>query len=493
MAKVLIVDDEPGMRRILSVNLHRDAHVIVEAKGAAEAINLLAREDFDVVLTDQKMPDGTGLDVLRAALEDDPTTSVVFLTAVGTLELAVESMRQGAFDFLTKPFVPEVVRASIRRANAHTCLLRENAVLKHEMRKLEGADDILGHCLEIRLVRDLIARVSATHTTVLITGETGTGKELVARAIYRNSQRAQKPFIAINCAAVTETLLESELFGHERGAFTGAEKARAGLFEAAHGGTLFLDEVAEMSAAAQAKLLRVLASGEIQRVGSNQTRQVDVRVLAATHRNLQEQIQKGLFREDLFYRLAVVPIHLPPLRERCEDLPELCAFLCQKISEEMKVPAKHVNAAAIKKLCTYSFPGNIRELRNLLERALILGSQPELGPDDLVLQPPTMAAVPIEMEPEQLVAQLPKRLNLRDTLARIERSLIERALEFASGIQAEAARDLELSRSDLGYKVSKYALGGVTRSISGGGGSNWSGHGEDSALMGPDRHRPVPG
>jgi DNA-binding NtrC family response regulator len=269
MAKVLIVDDEPGMRRILNLNLGKDSHVVVEASGAMEAISLLATEDFDVVVTDQKMPDGSGLDVLRAVREDDPSTSVIFLTAVGTLELAVESMRQGAFDFITKPFVPDVVRAAIRRASERTALVRENAVLKKEMRKLEGGDEILGNCPAIQSVRDIVARVAGTNTTVLITGETGTGKELVARAIHRNSQRARKPFIAINCAAVTETLLESELFGHERGAFTGADRARGGLFEAANEGTLFLDEVAEMSAAAQAKLLRVLASGEIQRVGSS--------------------------------------------------------------------------------------------------------------------------------------------------------------------------------------------------------------------------------
>ena len=465
MAKVLIVDDEPGMLRILNVNLRRDSHVVVEAEGAAEAIRLISREEFDVVLTDQKMPDGSGLDVLRAVQDDDPTTSVIFLTAVGTLELAVESMRQGAFDFLTKPFVPDVVRAAIRRASEHTALLRENAVLKKEMRKLEGADDIIGDCPELRAVRDLVARVAGTNSTVLITGETGTGKELVARAIHRNSQRAHKPFIAINCAAVTETLLESELFGHERGAFTGADKPTGGLFEAAHGGTLFLDEVAETSAAAQAKLLRVLSSGEIQRVGSTSLRKVDVRVLAATHRNLQERVQSGLFREDLYYRLAVVPVHLPPLRDRGDDLIELCNILCVRIAEEMKVPARFVSPSSLRKLKQYSFPGNIRELRNLLERALILGQQPELQPEDFLLQSlaPVVQPSEAELTVEQLTAQLPSHLDLRDTLSRIEKSLIERALEMTNGVQAEAARHLELSRSDLGYKVSKYALLGTPR------------------------------
>ncbi len=468
MAKVLIVDDEPGMRRILTVNLRRDSHSVVEAGGAKEALNLISREDFDVVVTDQKMPDGSGIDVLRAVQEDDPTTSVIFLTAVGTLELAVESMRQGAFDFLTKPFVPDVLRAAIRRASEHTALVRENAVLRNEMRKLEGADDILGSCPEIRAIRDIVARVAATNTTVLITGETGTGKELVARAIHRNSQRAHKPFIAINCAAVTETLLESELFGHERGAFTGADRARSGLFEAAHEGTLFLDEVAEMSAAAQAKLLRVLASGEIQRVGSTLTRKVDVRVLAATHRELRDRIQEGLFREDLYYRLAVVPMHLPPLRERGEDLDQLCQHLCIRIAEEMKVPPRPMSAEALAKLKTYSFPGNIRELRNLLERAMILGQDTTLRPGDFHLQSPASARTPDgELSVEQLATLLPTHLDLRVVLSRFERALLERALDMTNGVQAEAARHLEISRSDLGYKVTKYGLMASSRANAG--------------------------
>jgi DNA-binding NtrC family response regulator len=464
MANVLVVDDEPGMRRILDVNLCRDSHVVVEAAGASEALALLARNDFDVVLTDQKMPDGTGLDILRAVLEDDPTTSVIFLTAVGTLELAVESMRLGAFDFLTKPFAPDVVRAAIRRASERTNLLRENAVLRKTVRKLEGADEILGSSPSIRSVREFIGRVAGTNTTVLITGETGTGKELVARAIHKSSLRAARPFIAVNCAAVTETLLESELFGHERGAFTGADKTRPGLFEAAHEGTLFLDEVAEMSLAAQAKLLRVLADGEIQRVGSTVTRKVDVRVLAATHRDLEERVREGIFREDLYYRLAVVPVHLAPLRERSEDLSELCEALCLRIAEDIKVPGRPLSAAALEKLTGYTFPGNVRELRNLLERALILGQSAELEPDDFPLQLPALAtrAMGTDLNVEALAMQLPKHLDLRETVTRLERVLIQRSLDLANGVQAEAARHLGLSRSDLGYKVGKYGLAGTS-------------------------------
>ena len=470
MAKVLVIDDEPGMRRILEVNLRRDGHTVVEAEGAAAGIDLLKREDFDVVLTDQKMPDGNGIDVLHAAQEDDPTTSVIFLTAVGTVELAVESIRQGAFDFLTKPFLPDVVRAAVRRASAHAALLRENAVLKTTVEKLEGGDEILGASAAIGRVREFIGRVAATSTTVLITGETGTGKELVARAIHRNSLRAKKPFIAINCAAVTETLLESELFGHERGAFTGADKSRVGLFEAAHEGTLFLDEVAEMSPAAQAKLLRVLADGEIQRVGSNVTRHVDVRVLAATHRNLEDRVREGQFREDLYYRLAVVPVHLAPLRERAEDISELSRTLSARIAAEMKVPARPICAAALEKLARYAFPGNVRELKNLLERALILGQGAELLPEDFFL-PRNSVAAPHgseELTVEALAERLPRQLNLRETIANFERALIVRSLELARGVQAEAARSLGLSRSDLGYKVGKHGLLGAAEEKSSG-------------------------
>jgi DNA-binding NtrC family response regulator len=461
MGKVLVVDDEPSMRRILAANLRMDSHVVVEASGALDAKAILAKEDFDVILTDQKMPDGNGLDVLQAAQQDDPTSSVIFLTAVGTLELAVESMKEGAFDFLTKPFVPDAVRSAVRRACERTALLRENAVLKTAVLQLEGPQEIFGESQSIRAIRDTIARVAPKDTTVLITGETGTGKELVARAIHRNSLRAHKPFIAINCASVSESLIESELFGHERGAFTGADKMRTGLFEAAHEGTLFLDEAGELSPGAQAKLLRVLADGEIQRVGSTRTRHVDVRVLAATHRNLRDRVQEGLFREDLYYRLAVLPIHIPPLRERREDIAGLCNLLSARIASEMKVPQRPLSQAAISKLTLYAFPGNIRELRNLLERAHLLGQLPELQPEDFSLIPVTTFSREsgAEMDPGQLAAQLPEHLDLREVLGRIEIALIDRALSAAGGVQAEAARRLNLSRSDFGYKVAKYALG----------------------------------
>ena len=459
MGRLLIVDDEPNLRRVLSSDLRLDGHVVEEAEGVAAALPLLKERDYEVVITDQKMPDGDGLTILSLTHESDPSVAVVFLTAVPTIELAVESMRQGAFDFITKPFNPEVVRATVRRACERTNLLRENQLLKSTVGNLLGADTIFGDSSEIKAVREQIARVAPTDATVLIVGETGTGKELVARAIHRNSRRANKPLVAVNCAAFTETLLESELFGHERGAFTGADRARQGLFEAAHGGTLFLDEAGEMSAAAQAKLLRVLVDGEVVRVGSTQARKVDVRVLVATHRNLEERVQAGLFRQDLYYRLAVVPIRIAPLRERKEDIPGLCEVLSLQIAKELKVRPKRISAEALQKIMKYSFPGNIRELRNLLERAHIMGPSEEVTSDELpVGSREQIAPASEKMEMRDWIRTLPLNLDLRELLTAFEKGLIERALEQANGIQAEAARMLGLSRSDIGYKVTKYAI-----------------------------------
>jgi DNA-binding NtrC family response regulator len=459
MARLLIVDDEPNLRRVLGSDLRLEGHGVDEADSLSSALPLLVERHYDVVITDQKMPDGDGLQVLFAAHENDPSLAVIFLTAVPTIELAVESMRQGAFDFITKPFNSEVVRATVRRACERTDLLRENQALRSAVGTLLGADTIFGNSKGIQEVREQIARVATTDATVLIVGETGTGKELVARAIQRNSRRAKKPLIAVNCAAFTETLLESELFGHEKGAFTGADRARQGLFEAAHGGTLFLDEAGEMSLAAQAKLLRVLVDGQLQRVGSNQSRTVDVRVLAATHRNLQERVQQGIFRQDLYYRLAVVPIRIPPLRERREDLPGLCEILSAQIAKELKIRPRRVSQEALDKFSQYTFPGNIRELRNLLERAHILSRGEEIVPNDLPIEISKPALSEKAIGIREWIETLPATVDLRKLIALLERGLLERAMERANGVQAEAARRLGLSRSDMGYKVAKYAIG----------------------------------
>ncbi len=463
MGKILIVDDEPHLRRILASNLNHEGHEIIEAASVSDARRALTEFRFDAVITDQKMGDGEGLDVLAAAHEVDSALSVVFLTAFATIELAVESMRRGSFDFITKPFAPEVLLASAGRAVEHTRLLRENGRLRDAVLRLEGSSEITGRSAAIRELREKIARVAPTNVTVLITGETGTGKELVARAVHHSSGRASKPLVAVNCAAFTETLLESELFGHERGAFTGADRAREGLFEAAHEGTLFLDEAGELSVPAQAKLLRVLTDGLVTRIGSTKPRRVDVRLVVATHRDLKQRVQDGLFRDDLYYRLAVVPLEVPPLRERKEDIPSLCDLFLMHAARDLKVPMRRISPEAMRILLSYDFPGNIRELRNLVERACILSAATDITSENFPVAAQTRAAgiavgrrSPIS--PTEVAELMPETVDLREFLASLEKAVIQRALGASSGAQAEAARRLGLSRSDISYKLGKHNI-----------------------------------
>jgi DNA-binding NtrC family response regulator len=463
MGQILIVDDEPHLRRILISNLKQEHHEVVEAAGVNEARSALGEHTFDVVITDQKMADGEGLDVLAAAREADPSLSVLFLTAFATIELAVESMRRGAFDFITKPFIPEVLLASATRAMEHTRLVRENTRLRDTVVRLEGSAEITGRSIPIRQLREQIARVAPTNATVLITGETGSGKELVARAIHHSSLRADQPWVAINCAAFTETLLESELFGHERGAFTGADRVREGVFEAAHEGTLFLDEASEMSLPAQAKLLRVLTDGLITRLGSTKPRHTDVRLLVATNRDLKKRVQEGRFREDLYYRLAVVPLTVPPLRDHREDIPELCALFLAQAARDLKTPPRRMTVEALHTLFSYDFPGNIRELRNLIERACILSAGQEIAPENFPVSAPRSANGVVsrssaELTPAQLAEMIPETHNLREFLASLEKAVIQRALKITDGAQAEVARRLGMSRSDLSYKLGKHRI-----------------------------------
>ncbi|MGC2473509.1 MAG: sigma-54 dependent transcriptional regulator, partial [Candidatus Sulfotelmatobacter sp.] len=441
MGRILIVDDEASMRLILVSNLRQDHHELWEASGVQEAQRALAANDFDVVVTDQKMPDGEWLAVLASAHEVDPTIPVILLTFAASIELAAEGMWEGAFDFLTKPCQPKDVRATVRRACERTRLLRENIMLKDSVVRLEGASEIYGESQAIREVRDRIARVAPTNVIVLVTGETGTGKELVARAIHRNSPRASKPFVAVNCAAFTETLLESELFGHEKGAFTGADRPRQGLFEAAHEGTLFLDEAREMSLTVQAKLLRVLTDGELMRLGSTRTHRVDVRVLVATDGNLEQRVNEGLFRRDLFYRLAAVPIHLPPLRDRIDDIAGLSDIFCRHAATELKMLRRRLSALALEKLRQYRFPGNLRELRNLVERAYIITRGPEIGADELSLaQKEGTSAGGNGAHANAFAIPASDSFDLNAFLEGAEKELIVRTLTATHGAQAAAAR-----------------------------------------------------
>lgn len=456
MTKILIIDDEASMRRILSVILESDGHSIIEADGVHSAFKLLSSNTFDLVITDKKMPDGDGIEIINFCRENEPALPVVMLTAFATVELAVETMQAGAFDFISKPFVPEVVTAVARRAVERGSLVRENVRLKEEAKRFAFADEILGESPAIKKLKETIQRVAPTNVTVLITGETGTGKELVARAIHKGSLRAKETFLAVNCAAVSEQLLESELFGHEKGSFTGADKAKQGLFEAAHRGTLFLDEAGEMSLNLQAKLLRVLMDGQILRVGATTPRTVDVRIIVATHRDLQERVREGLFREDLYYRLAVVPIEIPPLRERREDIPVLVEFMLKEISRDLKTPFRKILPEALEKLKAYDFKGNVRELRNLVERACILANGDVISADDFFLI--TSKSSEHQKTSGKLLGNLPDTIDLPKTLEQIEKNLIQKALLKSDGVQAEAARNLGISRSDIAYKMKKYRL-----------------------------------
>jgi two-component system response regulator AtoC len=463
MGRILIVIDEAEMRRSLGSNLRQDRHEISEAAGVEEARKNLLANGYDAVLTDQKMADGEGLEVLNAARENDPSLSVVFLTAAASTELAMESVRQGAFDFLTNPLQPEVLWATVRRACEHTRLLRENVILKDALDQLQGAPELYGESSATQAVREKMARVAPTNAAVLITGETGTGKELVARAIHRHSQRSSKPFITLNCAAFAEAELESKLFGREKGASNAADPACQGLFEAANAGTLFLDEAGEMSLAAQAKLLRVLTDGQLLRVGATKTRTVDVRVLVATHQDLQQRVRDGLFREDLYYRLALVPIHIPPLRDRLEEIPGLCDLLSRQVATELKLPARKIGREALDDLKQYQFPGNVRELKNLIERAYILSSKEEIGAENLpVAQAVTAGAASSGSNGGHSTPTegLPQPFDLSAFLDETEKELIVRTLASTGGAQAEAARRLGLSRSALAYKLTKYGIRG---------------------------------
>ena len=461
MARVLVVDDEGPLRRLLGSVLADDGHEVTEASGAEEARRALASGVFDVVITDQRMPDGSGSELMAHCQELDASLPVIMITAYASVDLAVEVMRAGAFDFLPKPFQPEVVRSCVRRAAEQTRLRRDNKRLRGEIRQLR-ASDLVGESAAMVAVKEQIRKVAPTKATVLVQGETGTGKELVARAIHDGSPRAAAPFVAINCAAMAETLLESELFGHEKGAFTGADRARVGMFEAADGGSLFLDEAGDMPLTLQAKLLRVLMDGRFSRVGSTSERRSDVRVIAASHRDLRRAIEQGKFREDLYYRLAVFTISLPPLRERLEDLPAIAQALLGRIRKDLGVAPRRISADALAAMGNYMFPGNVRELRNILERAAILADGEEICPEHLSLGGGRRGGAEPAGTPDGLAGALLRaglgEGGLKVALEELEKATIKRMLAEADGVQAEAARRLGMSKSDFFYRVQKYGL-----------------------------------
>lgn len=452
MDTILIVDDEKNYLIILEALLSPEGYEIITEADAVNALRLMKEKNLDLLVTDVKMPKISGMALLEEAKKIDPDLPVIIMTAYGTIEMAVEAMKKRAYDYITKPFRNEDLKLTIKKALEFRRLKKENRLLSEALSDRYNYGNIIGKSSSMIKVYEMIEKVSQSKASVMITGASGTGKELIAKAIHYNSPRKNKPFISINCGALTETLLESELFGHERGSFTGAIAMKKGRFELADKGTLFLDEVGEMPPALQVKLLRVLQEMEFERVGGTKTIKVDVRILAASNRRLKNNIDKGVFREDLFYRLNVVQIELPPLKDRSEDIPYLVAHFIKKYKSS-ETRAIELSPDVWKCLYGYRWPGNIRELENIIERALVMSSNDTITLDDL---------------PEYLLKKndekidldkiVPLNMPLDKTLEQIERKLILRALEYSNNVQSRAATMLGISRHLMHYKLKKFGL-----------------------------------
>ncbi len=449
-ASILVVEDDPSLRRIMQVRMEHHGFRVECAESGEEGMAALEREPFDLLLTDLMLPGMSGLEVLKQAKAQHPATAVIVLTAFGTVETAVEAMKGGAFDYLTKPVDNEELLLAVNRALETVRLREEVGNLRMSVSRKFGFENILGHSERLLHVLDVAARAAQSDATVLINGETGTGKELLAKAIHFNSPRSAKPFVAINCGAIPRELLESELFGHVKGSFTGAIAHKKGRIEMADGGTLFLDEIGEMPPELQVKLLRVIQEREIDKIGSNAPMKIDVRIVAATHRNLANMIEDGAFREDLYYRLAVIPLELPALRERREDIPTLIDFFFARAKEKNGRPELQLGPGVMAYLQSYRWPGNIRELENIMERVAVLARGPEVQVRDLPVSmtavAPQAAAMQVDM-PESGIS-----------LEGVEKELIRRALEKYDWNQSQAARYLDISRKTLIYRMEKHGL-----------------------------------
>ena len=449
--RVLVVDDEQSMRDLLAIMLRQAGYDVSVADGGETAIERLKAESFDLVLTDLRMRKVDGLTVLKAAKEHAPRTVVLVVTAYASTETAVEAMKLGAYDYITKPFKLDELKVTVANALERHRLREENLALKRQLHRERGFENFVGRSPKILDVFETIRKTADSGSTVMITGESGTGKELVAQALHWESSRRGGPFVSVNCGAVPETLMESELFGHVKGAFTGAVSSTEGLFAAADGGTLFLDEITEIPHTVQVKLLRAVQERQIRRVGDTRDVKIDVRLIAASNRDLGRAVTDGLLREDLFYRLNVIPIHLPPLRDRREDIPLLIAHFIKKLSNEVGRPVRGVAPDALTVLEQYHWPGNIRELENVVERAIVLGSSELLEADGLpagLRQPRDRHDVPLELPAEGI--------DLEAMLDRIEHRYMQLALERVGGVQTRAAELLRVSFRQFRYKLQKF-------------------------------------
>jgi len=456
---VLLVEDKDSLRAMLRLALEGQGHDVIEARNEDEARACLRDTRPAVVLTDLKLPSGDGFGVLRAAKEIDPELQVIVMTAFASIQDAVTAMKEGATDFLAKPVDPDHLLLLVSRAIAQWRLLTENVLLKEELAERRGAPRIVGEHPQLKRVAEQLQRAAATDATVLLEGESGTGKELFARALHALSDRAEGPFVAINCAAIPETLLETELFGHEKGAFTGAAMRKPGRFEVAHRGTLLLDEIGDLSLPLQAKILRALEEKSFERVGGTQTLRVDVRVVAATHRNLKVRVAERQFREDLFFRLSVFPIRIPALRERGDDIVILARHFTGKFARELNKTSLKLTGDAIDALTAYPWPGNVRELQNCIERAAILCEDDTIHARHLNLLPPIVVGQSASATPWDqidLSGTLPD--VLRRTTAEIERRKIAQAMKEAGGQKTRVAEILDINQKVLLHKLREYRL-----------------------------------
>jgi two-component system NtrC family response regulator len=458
MNTVLVVDDEPNYLIVLSELLKEEGFEVLTAERGEEGLKIVEETDLDLVITDMRMPGMDGLELLKAVKSYNKELPVIMITAFGEVEKAVGAMKAGAYNYLAKPFNNEELLLNIRKAIEHYSLLRENLRLRDEARVRYGFASIVGKNARMQEIYQLIEKVAPTPTSVLITGESGTGKELVARAIHINSPREKSPFISVNCAALPETLLESELFGHERGAFTGATSMRKGRFELADSGTLFLDEIGDIPLLLQAKLLRVLQERSFERVGGANPIKVDVRIITATNRELKDEVDEGRFREDLYYRLNVLHIHMPPLRERADDIPMLTDHFINKFAKMLNKPNLRISGDALRYLVGLPWEGNVRELENTIERAAILSSGDVIRAED-VHPDVTGSKKEANWSPQVDIEKfIPANLSLPEVMNGVEEQMIKRALENANFIQARAAESLGITKSLLQYKMKKYHM-----------------------------------
>ena len=448
-ARIAVVDDEPRMGKILGMVLRRDGHEVEVFEGGAAFLEAAADRSYDLLLTDLKMPGMDGVALLTAAREAAPEMPVILISAHGTLPTAVKAMQLGAWDFLEKPVDNALCRAAARRALTHTRLARENRYLRAQLQSEHGMDAIVAESPGMKAVFDLARRAARGRSMVLVTGESGAGKELVARAIHLHSQRVGGPFVAVNCKAFASGVLESELFGHAKGAFTGAAQARPGVFERASGGTLFLDEIGEVDSDFQAKLLRVLQDGEVLPVGATKPVKVDARVVAASNRDLQAEVREGRFREDLYFRLAVIPIRIPPLRERREDVLPLARLFLKRAAEEAGRTVAGWDEAVTRWLTAYDWPGNVRELANTIERGVVLAREAVITLEDLMVEPAARGESGSGGEE-----------TLQEALDRAAAARIQGALSASEGVRVEAARRLGIERTTLYRLMKKYEIEG---------------------------------